>query len=45
MKDRHIGRRQFVRCSAAGIAFAASAKALAEESLWSTQANEHLSVV
>ncbi len=42
MKDNHIGRRQFVRYSAAGIAAVASAKALAEESIASAQSSEHL---
>jgi len=38
MKDSHIGRRQFVRYSAAGIGAVASAKALAEESIASARA-------
>ena len=42
MKDGHIGRRQFVRYSAAGIAAVASAKALAEESIASAQSGKHL---
>jgi glycine/D-amino acid oxidase-like deaminating enzyme len=42
MKDSHIGRRQFVRYSAAGIAAVASAKALAEESIASAQSSKHL---
>jgi len=42
MKDSHIGRRQFIQYSAAGIAVAASAKALAEESLSATQSNRSL---
>ncbi|MFC1597386.1 FAD-dependent oxidoreductase [Planctomycetota bacterium] len=41
MKDSHIGRRQFMQSSAASIALAASAKALAEESLSSTQSSEN----
>ena len=42
MKDSHIGRRQFVQYSAAGIAAVASAKALAEESIASAQSSKHL---
>ena len=42
MKDNHIGRRQFVQYSAAGIAAVASAKALAEESIASAQSSKHL---
>ena len=42
MKDSHIGRRQFVRYSAAGIAAVASAKALAEESIASAQSSKYL---
>jgi len=33
MKDSHVGRRQFIQYSAAGVAVAASARALAEESV------------
>jgi len=40
MKKNSIGRRQFVRYSAAGIAAVASAKALAEESISSPQSNK-----
>ena len=42
MKKNSIGRRQLMQYSAAGIALAASAKALAVESLSSAQSNEHL---
>ena len=42
MKKNSIGRRQFVRYSAAGIAAVASAKTLAEESIASAQSSEHL---
>ena len=42
MKDSHIGRRQFVQYSAAGIAAVASARALAEESIASAQSSKHL---
>ena len=42
MKDRPIGRRQFVQYSAAGIALAASAKAWAEESIAASPSNDIL---
>jgi glycine/D-amino acid oxidase-like deaminating enzyme len=42
MEDNHIGRRQFIHFSAAGIAAAASARALAAESLASAQSSTHL---
>ena len=38
MKDSHIGRLQFVRYSAAGIAAVVSAEALADESIASARA-------
>ena len=42
MKDSHVGRRQFIQYSAAGIAVAASARAMAEESVSATQAGKSL---
>ncbi len=42
MKDSHVGRRQFIQYSAAGIAVAASARAMAEESVSATQPGKHL---